>query len=130
MIKLASHFLRYDTRCYFNVRSKADLSQLNLPHVVEIVEIHVPRQIQKRRTRFKAYSLRKCRPSLRVKWFYLSCTGLPRLSCKKAVKRVSCCRDGRNGQQRCRLRFASNALYVSCMFVIGNRSLGYRLVFL
>ena len=24
--------LRYDTRCYFNVRSKADASQLNLPH--------------------------------------------------------------------------------------------------
>jgi len=24
--------LRYDTRCYFNVRSKADMSQLNLPH--------------------------------------------------------------------------------------------------
>ena len=24
---------RYDTRCYFNVRSKADMSQLNLPHV-------------------------------------------------------------------------------------------------
>ena len=23
--------LRYDTRCYFNVRSKADISQLNLP---------------------------------------------------------------------------------------------------
>ena len=23
---------RYDTRCYFNVRSKADMSQLNLPH--------------------------------------------------------------------------------------------------
>ena len=23
-------FLRYDTRCYFNVRSKADMSQLNL----------------------------------------------------------------------------------------------------
>ena len=22
----------YDTRCYFNVRSKADMSQLNLPH--------------------------------------------------------------------------------------------------
>ena len=22
----------YDTRCYFNVRSKADISQLNLPH--------------------------------------------------------------------------------------------------
>ena len=26
--------LRYDTRCYFNVRSKADISQLNLPHNV------------------------------------------------------------------------------------------------
>ena len=25
--------VRYDTRCYFNVRSKADTSQLNLPHV-------------------------------------------------------------------------------------------------
>ena len=24
--------LRYDTRCYFNVRSKADMSQLSLPH--------------------------------------------------------------------------------------------------
>ena len=23
---------RYDTRCYFNVRSKADTSRLNLPH--------------------------------------------------------------------------------------------------
>jgi len=26
--------IRYDMRCYFNVRSKADISQLNLPHVV------------------------------------------------------------------------------------------------
>ena len=24
--------IRYDTRCYFNARSKADMSQLNLPH--------------------------------------------------------------------------------------------------
>jgi len=24
--------LRYDTRCHFNVRSKANMSQLNLPH--------------------------------------------------------------------------------------------------
>ena len=24
--------IQYDTRCYFNVRSKADISQLNLPH--------------------------------------------------------------------------------------------------
>jgi len=27
-----SVFQKYDTRCYFNVRSKADISQLNLPH--------------------------------------------------------------------------------------------------
>jgi len=24
--------IRYDTRCYFDVHSKADMSQLNLPH--------------------------------------------------------------------------------------------------
>ena len=24
--------IRYDMRCYFNVHSKADISQLNLPH--------------------------------------------------------------------------------------------------
>ena len=24
--------IRYDTRCYFNVRSKADMSRFNLPH--------------------------------------------------------------------------------------------------
>ena len=28
----APKIIRYDTRCYFNVRSKADISQLNLPH--------------------------------------------------------------------------------------------------
>jgi len=27
-----SPLIRYDTRCYFNVRSKADISRLNLPH--------------------------------------------------------------------------------------------------
>jgi len=30
--RIASDTIRYDTRCYFNVRSKADISQLNLPH--------------------------------------------------------------------------------------------------
>ena len=24
--------IRYDTKCYFNVRSKADMNQLNQPH--------------------------------------------------------------------------------------------------
>jgi len=28
----ATEFICYDTRCYFNVRSKANMSQLNLPH--------------------------------------------------------------------------------------------------
>jgi len=26
------HSMRYDTRCYYNVRSKADTNQLNVPH--------------------------------------------------------------------------------------------------
>ena len=29
--------IRYDTRCCFNVRSKADISQLNLPHGIFVV---------------------------------------------------------------------------------------------
>ena len=29
---LRVYTILYDTRCYFNVRSKADISQLNLPH--------------------------------------------------------------------------------------------------
>ena len=33
--------IRYDTRCYFNVRSKADISQLNLPHGSLIYRIMV-----------------------------------------------------------------------------------------
>ena len=31
-LELRYDTIRYDTRCYFNVRSKADMSQLNLPH--------------------------------------------------------------------------------------------------
>jgi len=31
-LKCSFHTIRYDTRCYFNVRSKANMSQLNLPH--------------------------------------------------------------------------------------------------
>jgi len=27
-----NYSMRYDTRCYFNVRSKADTNQLNVPH--------------------------------------------------------------------------------------------------
>ena len=31
-VSSAAVTIRYDTRCYFNVRSKANMSQLNLPH--------------------------------------------------------------------------------------------------
>jgi len=31
-MKGQDHMIWYDTRCYFNVRSKADTSQRNLPH--------------------------------------------------------------------------------------------------
>jgi len=34
VVMLCQHLLRYDTRCYFNVCSKADISQLNLPHSI------------------------------------------------------------------------------------------------
>ena len=30
--KVCCDTIRYDTRCYFNVRSKADMNRLNLPH--------------------------------------------------------------------------------------------------
>ena len=33
LCRVPQQTLRYDTRCYFNVRSKADISQLNLPHL-------------------------------------------------------------------------------------------------
>ena len=31
-VALSKVTIRYDTRCYFNLRSKANMSQLNLPH--------------------------------------------------------------------------------------------------
>ena len=45
-----AHFypcIRYDTRCYFNVRSRADMSQLNLPHVTNNLKV------EKRKTKKK-----------------------------------------------------------------------------
>jgi len=36
---MCHHTIRYDTRCYFNVRSKADMSRLNLPHVTLITPL-------------------------------------------------------------------------------------------
>ena len=35
LFKPTASTIRYDTRCYFNVRSKANMSQLNLPHVTD-----------------------------------------------------------------------------------------------
>jgi len=34
-VLLIDDTIRYDTRCYFNVRSNADMSRLNLPHGTE-----------------------------------------------------------------------------------------------
>jgi len=31
--------IRYDTRCYFNVRSKASMSQLNIPHGTDNLKV-------------------------------------------------------------------------------------------
>ena len=41
--------LQYDTRCYFNVRSKADTSQLNLPHGTNGEKVE-NRQIKSKKT--------------------------------------------------------------------------------
>ena len=39
--------IRYDTRCYFNVRSKANASQLNLPHgIVSFIFLHKKKKPQ------------------------------------------------------------------------------------
>ena len=38
----------YDTRCYFNVRSKADMSQLNLPHETTNLEKQKNEKLRKR----------------------------------------------------------------------------------
>jgi len=32
LVQVSEDMIRYDARCYFNVRSKANMSQLNLPH--------------------------------------------------------------------------------------------------
>jgi len=39
--------LRYDTRCYFNVRSKADISQLNLPHGFDLPSMSWSKRVKK-----------------------------------------------------------------------------------
>ena len=53
--------IRYDTRCYFNVRSKADISQLNLPHGT----VHIPAKGEGAcRLRLEvAYGMPNARPS-------------------------------------------------------------------
>jgi len=56
--------IRYDTRCYFNLRSKADISQLNLPHVVFAYPFHF------RKSRFSAYFFTP-NPDIRIlSWFF------------------------------------------------------------
>jgi len=40
--------IRYDTRSYFNVRSKADISQLNLPHETKLKKVEKKEKRQKK----------------------------------------------------------------------------------
>ena len=51
-VALCKDIIRYDTRCYFNVRSKADMSRVNLPHGI----------ISLQRGRFCTRSLASCIP--------------------------------------------------------------------
>ena len=39
LCRCITQLLRYDTRCYFNVRSKANMSQLNLPYGLHFIKI-------------------------------------------------------------------------------------------
>jgi len=42
--------IRYDTRCYFNVRSKADISQLNLPHGTDNIKSVKTEKLKSKKT--------------------------------------------------------------------------------
>ena len=58
LLKLTVHFpvsklydtIRYDTRCYFSVRSKADINQLNLLHRTKLKKVE-KRKIKKSKNR-------------------------------------------------------------------------------
>jgi len=42
--------LRYDTRCYFNVSSNADISQLNLPHGTNNQKVENKEKLKSKKT--------------------------------------------------------------------------------
>ena len=48
--ELAQVRWRYDTKCYFNVRSKADISQLNLSHGTKNKTIKTEKELKRKKT--------------------------------------------------------------------------------
>jgi len=48
--------IRYDTRSYFNVRSKADISQLNLPHETKLKKWKRKKKDRKNRPHRRCFS--------------------------------------------------------------------------
>jgi len=48
--ELAQVRWRYDTKCYFNVRSKADISQLNLSHGTKNKTIKTEKELKSKKT--------------------------------------------------------------------------------
>jgi len=100
--RVSLYFTRYDTRCYFNVRSKADISQLNLPHgsLIYRTELNLPiyqstmgrdmppahRKISPKQKFFVLRSLtRACR------LFFFSVCSLKCLCCVSVVVCLSLC---------------------------------------
>ena len=74
---IASCTIRYDTRCYFNVRSKADMSQLNLPHAgVKLREIPPDLRSGTSCLRSTTSNNRSCTSQLRSSIFLLGSTTL------------------------------------------------------
>jgi len=58
-----NHKLRYDTKIHFNVRSKADISQLNLPHTTK------PKRVKENTKKWKNGYAEKCRETVQeVRW--------------------------------------------------------------
>jgi len=70
-----SHTIRYDSRCCFNVRSKADISQLNLPHGTKKVEKRRTKNSKPDMLRSKASSVLDPPHPTKVPGYASSCGG-------------------------------------------------------
>jgi len=62
--------IRYDTRCYFNVRSKANVRKLNLPHGCELLFVT---ELNNKRF-YQTYILKDFFEWLSLTWHFASIT--------------------------------------------------------